>query len=114
MMIPHELWQKIFTYLDLRSQHNVTKVSGDFCELIISIWKSNISRLIPKFDVITEDHDSVRLNVTMRSLLKDSKYNSDFTHLYELLHQHKHLEQIHDIEEIKDCNENFQKVRFNF
>ena len=119
-MIPHELWQKIFTFLDLKSQHNVSKVSGDFCELIVSIWTSNIARLRPQFDVISEDHDIVRLNLTMRSLLqdKDIKYNpleeptdAEYKFLYKLLQQHKILKQIHHLEEIQDCHENFKKVR---
>ena len=113
-MIPHELWQKIFTFLDLKSQHNVSKVSGDFCELIVSIWTSNIARLRPQFDVISEDHDIVRLNLTMRSLLQDNKYNqpdAEYTFHYKCLQQHKILKQIHHLEEIQDCHENFKKVR---
>ena len=120
-MIPHELWQKIFTFLDLKSQHNVSKVSGDFCELIVSIWTSNIARLKPQFDVISEDHDIVRLNLTMRSLLQDNKYNpleeqtdAEYKVLYKLLQQHKILKQIHHLEEIQDCHENFKKVRLPF
>ena len=120
-MIPHELWQKIFTFLDLKSQHNVSKVSGDFCELIGSIWTSKIARLIPQFDVISDDHDNVRLNLTMRSFLQDRKYNplaehayTKHTFLYNLLHQHKILKQINQLEEIEDCHENFQKVRLVF
>ena len=100
-MIPHELWQKIFTFLDLKSQHNVSKVSGDFCDLIVSIWRSNIARLRPQLDVISEDHDIVRLNLTMRSLLQDSKCNplaeptdAEYKFLHKLLQQHKILKQI--------------------
>ena len=122
-MIPHELWQKIFTFLDLKSQHNVSKVSGDFCELIVSIWTSNISRLKPQFDVISEDHDIVRLNLTMRSLMQDNKYNpleeqtdAEYKVLYKLLQQHKILKQIHHLEEIQElnCHENFKQVRLLF
>ena len=115
-MIPHELWQKIFTFLDLKSQNNVSKVSGDFCELIVCIWRSHIARLIPQFDVISEGHNNVRLNLTMKSLLEDRKYNTlgehkDYSFLYKLLHQYKILKQIHHLEEIGDCHENFKKVR---
>ena len=120
-MIPHELWQKIFTFLDLKTQQNVLKVSGDFCELIVSIWTSKIARLIPQFDVISDDHNNVRLNLTMRSFLQESKYNplaehagTEYTFLYKLLHQHKILKQINHLEEIEDCYENFQKVRLIF
>ena len=118
-MIPHELWQKIFTFLDLKSQNNVSKVSGDFCELIVSIWRSSITRLIPQFDVISEGHDIVRLNLTMKSFLEDRKDNtpgehSEYSFLYKILHQYKILKQIHHLEEIGDCHENFKKVRLIF
>ena len=43
-MIPRELWQKIFTFLDLDSQNIVSRVSVDFFQLIVSLWKSNFLR----------------------------------------------------------------------
>ena len=43
-MIPRELWQKIFTFLDLDSQNIVSRVSVDFFQLIVSLWKSDFIR----------------------------------------------------------------------
>ena len=51
-MIPRELWQKIFTFLDLDSQNIVSRVSVDFFQLIVSLWKSNFIRdALKKVDI---------------------------------------------------------------
>ena len=78
-----------------------------------------MARLIPQFEVISEGHNDVRLNLTMKSLLEDRKYktlgqHTEYSFLYKLLHKYKILKQIHHLEEIGDCHENFKKVGLIF
>ena len=87
-MLPHELWHQIFTFLDLKTQGVVSKVSEEFYELIVALWRAKLLRLLPQFENINEDHNEVRLNVTMKALLRVNPFPlqeySD-TFLYKML-----------------------------
>ena len=48
-------------------------------------------RLLPQFEVINEDHNDVRLNLTMNSLLQEHSpgvENQEYEFLYKMLNQH--------------------------
>ena len=104
-MIPHELWHQIFTFLDLQTQALVSKVSEEFYELIVALWRAKLLRLLPQFEIITADHNEVRLNVTMKALLRVNPFPlqeySD-TFLFKMLRQHRMLQQTHDLEILHD------------
>ena len=104
-MLPHELWHQIFTFLDLQTQAVVSKVSEEFYELIVSLWRAKLLRLLPQFENINEDHNEVRLNVTMKALLRVNPFPlqeySD-TFLFKMLRQYRILQQTHDLEILHD------------
>jgi len=75
-------------------------------------------RILPHFEVINEDHNDVRLNLTMNSLLQEHSpgvENQEYEFLYKMLNQHNILKQIHHLEEAQDsrddhCNKLLQNA----
>ena len=75
-------------------------------------------RLLPQFEVINEDHNDVRLNLTMNSLLQEHSpgvENQEYEFLYKMLNQHNILKHIHHLEEAQDsrdshCNKLLQNA----
>ena len=75
-------------------------------------------RLLPHFEVINEDHNDVRLNLTMNSFLQEHSpgvENQEYEFLYKMLNQHNILKHIHHLEEAQDsrddhCNKLLQNA----
>ena len=69
-MIPLEIWRKIFTFVDLDNQRNVSMVSRDFCILIESIWRSLLLKLQSEICNFTDDFSLLRHNLVMKALFE--------------------------------------------
>ena len=93
-VFPNEIWLKIFTFLDLKTQKLVTSVSKSFLSLVVSIWKTKVIKLKPRFSQINADYKSVKLKVVMNAFLDDKVVPIDQftpTDLYEVLSKYQTL-----------------------
>ena len=113
-MIPYEIWQKIFTFLDLKHQSLISQVNLQFHNLIISLWRSRLAKLQPTFEDISEDHNQVRKNLTMKSILDDESRNFEKCSkqkLYKILLQLRILQQLCQDQISKDINSNTEVIK---
>ena len=112
-MIPYEIWQKIFSFLDLKHQSIISQVNLQFHNLIISLWRSKLLKLKPSFEDLNEDHNQVRMNLTMKTVLDDESENLEKCSkqkLYKILLQYKILQQLCHYQESKDINSNTEVI----
>jgi len=70
-IFPNEIWFKIFSFLDLKTQKIITRVNKDFLALVGLIWKTKLMRLKPLLGEITADYRSVKLKVVMNAFLTE-------------------------------------------
>ena len=113
-MIPYEIWQKIFTFLDLKHQSLISQVNVQFHNLIISLWRSKLLKLKPTFEDISEDHNEVRMNLTMKTILDDESGNLEKCtkqKLYKILLQFRILQQLCQDKDSKDINSNTEVIK---
>ena len=70
---PSEIWQIIFTYLDLQTQSRLSRLSKEFHLITASLWRIKLVKIKRKISSVPLDYNEARTNLAMRSFLNDKK-----------------------------------------
>ena len=68
---PSEIWQIILTFLDLKTQHFLSRLSKEFYLITLSLWKIRLRKIHRKISSVPFDYKEARTNLTMLSFLND-------------------------------------------
>ena len=91
--LPLELWGKVFTFLDLESQRNVSFVSHKFSSLISSTWRTKLIKISSDLGVVSCDYQDIKHNLVMRALIDQYSplEKCSNARLFKMIKQHKIL-----------------------
>ena len=91
---PSEIWQIIFTYLDLQTQSRLSRLSKEFHLITASLWRIKLVKIKRKISSVPLDYNEARTNLAMRSFLNDKKKpidNYSLPELHDILCKYYHL-----------------------
>ena len=91
---PSEIWQIIFTYLDLETQLSLTRLSKEFHLITRSLWRIKLIKILRRISFIPLDYNEARTNLAMMSFLNDKKKpieNYSLLELHDILCKYYHL-----------------------
>ena len=91
---PSEIWQIIFTYLDLETQLSLSRQSTEFHLITSSLWRIKLIKTLRKISFVPLDYNEARTNMAMISFLNDKKKpleNYSLSELHESLCKYNHL-----------------------
>ena len=91
---PSEIWQIIFTYLDMETQLSLSRLSKEFHLITSSLWRIKLIKTLRKISCIPLDYNEARTNLAMMSFLNDKKKpieNYILPELHEILCKYSHL-----------------------
>ena len=91
---PSEIWQIIFTYLDLETQLSLSRLSKEFHLITSSLWRIKLVKTLRKISFVPLDFNEARTNLAMISFLNDKQKpleNYCLSELHEILCKYNHL-----------------------
>jgi len=92
--VPCEIWQQVFSFLDLATQRCLTMVCRDFRSLVSSLWRVQLLKLRPGLQRVDTEFRVTRARLVLASLLLDYSATLEDcapSGLFTLLSQHRHL-----------------------
>ena len=81
---PSEIWQIILTFLDLKTQHYLSRLSKEFYLITVSLWKIRLRKIHRKIRSVPFDDKEARTNLALLSFLNDGNKPIDNYSLSEL------------------------------
>ena len=81
---PSEIWQIIFTFLDLETQLSLSRLSKEFHLITSSLWRIKLVKTLRNINLVPLDYNEARTNMAMISFLNDKKKPLENYSLYEL------------------------------
>ena len=85
---PSEIWQIIFTYLDLETQLSLSRLSKEFHLITNSLWRIKLIKILRKINFVPLDYSEARTNLALMSFLNDKKKppeNCSLSELHDIL-----------------------------
>ena len=91
---PSEIWQIIFTYLDLETQLSLSRLSKEFHLITSSLWRIKLVKTLRNINLVPLDYNEARTNLAMMRFLNDKKKpleNYSLSELHDILCKYNHL-----------------------